>query len=651
MILRKVIMHNFGVYASTNQFEFKGNKPVVLIGGMNGRGKTTFLEAVLLGLYGSNSFAYTESKFKTYGQYLKSYVNKADGTKKTYVELEFSLDRSNKEIYLVHREWDGNQKRIREKIWVKKNGVDNSFLTGNWPMFIENILPSALSNFFFFDGEKIAELAVENTNTQMKESIKALLGISVLDQLNNDLGRIISHLSASMTEDQNLIYLEHLRKKRDLAENELKDADDEIQRLTEKIEGLHTELEKKNAEYTIKGGDIVEQRQDLIRQRSQQLAMIERLEDDFLERASGEMPLLLVRGLLKDIEMQGVLEQSYKTSVIATNKVRILYDEFISKYPDSKDIISRFIEFVQADNDAQKKDEIYGLSDSALYQVHRLNSHVLEDCIKRTKRQILYRDESQKKIDEIDNYLSVDIDEKALNRIFKRIKEIEKEIMTEEVNLAALQQKRATLHGTAMSTEREFNKTAEQLLFAMESNDDDKRTVKYAHMAIEIIKRYRVRLQQNKTGLLASTMTECYHQLAYKKHLIEEIQMDPITLDLHYLNGKGEEIEKKKLSAGEKQLMVISLLWALAICSKKKLPVIIDTPLSRLDSVHREALISIYFPKASDQTIILSTDSEIDQKNYELLRPHIGDEYTLVYDDELMKTSIKKGYLFEGETI
>ena len=85
-------MHNFGVYESTNQFEFNGTNPVVLIGGMNGRGKTTFLEAVLLGLYGSNSFAYTESKYKTYGQYLKSYVNKTDGTKKTYVELEFSLD-------------------------------------------------------------------------------------------------------------------------------------------------------------------------------------------------------------------------------------------------------------------------------------------------------------------------------------------------------------------------------------------------------------------------------------------------------------------------------------------------------------------------------------------------------------------------------
>lgn len=641
-------MHNFGVYASTNQFEFHGEKPVVLIGGMNGRGKTTFLEAVLLGLYGSNSFAYTESKFKTYGQYLKSYVNKADGTKKTYIELEFSMDGSDEEVYLVHREWDGNTQRIREKIWVKKNGIDNSFLTENWPMFVENILPSALSNFFFFDGEKIAELAVENTNSQMKESIKALLGISVLDLLNNDLGRIISRLSAASTEDQDLIYLEQLREKRDSADEDLKNVDDEIRRLKEKIEGLHIELEKKNSEYAIKGGDIIEQRHDLLKQRAQQNALLERYEDDFLEQVAGEMPLLLVSELLSDIEVQGAMEQSYKTSVMATNKVRTLYDDFVSRYPEARDALSKFVEFVQADNDTKKQEEIYGLSDSTLYQIHWLNSYELKECAKYAKIQMQRRDESQNKIDEIDNYLSVDIDEKALHRIFKRIKELEKEILTEEVNLAALQQKRTTLHGAAMIAETEFNKAAEQVLSSLESNDDDKRTVKYAHMAIEIIKRYRVRLQQNKTGVLANTMTNCYRKLAYKKHLIEKIQMDPVTLDLHYLNGNGEEVEKKKLSAGEKQLMVISLLWALAICSKKKLPVIIDTPLSRLDSIHREALITTYFPNASDQTIILSTDSEIDHIYYELMKPHIGDEFTLVYDDELMKTSIKEGYLFEG---
>ena len=647
MILKKLTMHNFGVYASTNQFEFHGGKPVVLIGGMNGRGKTTFLEAVLLGLYGANSFAYTESKFKTYGQYLKSYVNKSDGTKQTYIELEFSLDGSNEEVYLIHREWDGNAQRIREKIWVKKNGIDNSFLTENWPMFVENILPSALSSFFFFDGEKIAELAVENTNTQMKESIKALLGISVLDLLNNDLGRIISRLSVTVTEDQDLVYLEQLRQKRDSAIEDLNNVDDEIRQLVKKIEGLNIELEKKNSEYAVKGGDIVEQRHDLMRQRAQQQALLERYDDDFLEQVAGEMPLKLVKELLFDIEIQGTMEQSYKISVMATDKVRNLYKDFVSKHPETNDILSEFIKFVQADNDAHKQEEVYGLSNNTLYQVKRLNSYQLKECIEHIKMQMERRNESQKKIDEIDNYLSVDIDEKVLNRIFKRIKELEKEILTEEVNLTALQQKRTTLHGAAMIAENEFNKGAEQVLSSFEAEDDDKRIVKYAHMAIKIIKNYRIRLQENKADVLARTMTDCYRKLAYKKHLIKEIQMDPVTLDLHYLNGKGEEIEKKKLSAGEKQLMVISLLWALAICSKKKLPVIIDTPLSRLDSIHREALITTYFPNASDQTIILSTDSEIDRKYYELLKPHIGDEFTLVYDDDLMKTSIKKGYLFE----
>ncbi len=188
MIIKKLILHNFGVYAGTNVFTFKGEKPVVLIGGMNGRGKTTFLEAILLSLYSSNSFAYTEGKFTTYGQYLKSFVNKADGTNITYVELEFEL--SDTETYLVKRQWNANNQRVREDISVKLNGENNAFLTENWSMFIENILPSGLSNFFFFDGEKIAALAEEDTNEQMKESIRTLLGINIVDKLEADLNRI-----------------------------------------------------------------------------------------------------------------------------------------------------------------------------------------------------------------------------------------------------------------------------------------------------------------------------------------------------------------------------------------------------------------------------------------------------------------------------
>ena len=120
--------------------------------------------------------------------------------------------------------------------------------------------------------------------------------------------------------------------------------------------------------------------------------------------------------------------------------------------------------------------------------------------------------------------------------------------------------------------------------------------------------------------------------------------MDPETLDMKYLDEDGKEVLKDSLSAGEKQLMVIAILWALALCSKKKLPVIIDTPLSRLDSQHRSSIITTYFPNASDQTIILSTDTEIDHNYYNMMKDSIGDEFILVYSEETKSTTVKKGY-------
>lgn len=131
MIIRELVLHNFGIYASTNKFEFHAKKPVVLIGGMNGRGKTTILEAVLLALYGSNSFAYMESHYKSYGQYLKSYVNRTDGTLKTSIDLEFLMEAENNETYRIHREWDGSKKRLSETIHVYRDKEYNQFLTDN----------------------------------------------------------------------------------------------------------------------------------------------------------------------------------------------------------------------------------------------------------------------------------------------------------------------------------------------------------------------------------------------------------------------------------------------------------------------------------------------------------------------------------------
>ena len=643
MKIKKLIMHNFGVYASTNILDLKGNKPVVLIGGMNGRGKTTILEAVLLGLYGSNSFAYTESKYTTYGQYLKSYVNKADGTLEASVEIEFSMD-NDKEIYCVHREWDAKTQRVREKICVKKNGENNTFLTENWPMFVENILPSALSSFFFFDGEKIAELAVEDTSKQMKESVKAMLGITVLDVLQGDVGRIISKISKANSDKQDLVKLEELRVIKEKAEQSLIDTDKEIEELNHQLQNLNLELEKLNTEYAVEGGGILEQKNNLLKQRAESIAAVLSSQEQLIEMAAGEMPFVLVSDLLGDIQKQGEIEHNRKLNKLALDKIKMSYEVFSGKTEE----IRNFIDYMQSEVGVEAESDTYSLSDMNLYQVEMLNQEGLASCTEKVRQSIYKRKQNQKRVDDIDNSLSMDIDESMLNELFKAIKEKEAEITRKKVDIDRLEKDRASIHGNLLMAESEFSKYAERILLVLETVDTDERTVKYAHMAIEIIKLYKIRLQERKTEILAKTMTECYKKLANKKNLVDHINMDSDTLDLHYMNSDGEEIAKKRLSAGEKQLMVISLLWALAICSKKKLPVIIDTPLSRLDSSHRQALIKTYFPKASDQTIILSTDSEIDEKYYELMKKSIGDEFTLRYNDKTKNTIIEPGYFNWG---
>lgn len=642
MIITKLTFHNFGVYAGNNVFEFESSKPVVLIGGMNGRGKTTFLEGVLLALYGANSFAYSESKYSSYGQYLKAFVNTADGSLETYVELEFKLENETDERYLIRRSWPGNGQRTRETIQVKKDGQDNTFLTDNWAMFIENILPSGLSSFFFFDGEKIAELAVENTNTQMKESIKTLLGISVLDLLDNDISRIVNRVGKRSNDQVHTKELKILRERKKQTEVALQIIDDRIAETSAQIEEARKKLEKAKVDYTSKGGDIVVQRQDLFTERTALVAKVEQGKETLIGVAASELPLLLVKDLLEDISVQAAKEHETKLLGYTVDKIHSMFETY-SDGGDSNSVRD-FISYVENKAAEESTEIVFDISDQSFYQLTSLLGNGLMNAQGNMLQNMATCQKGIAKIDEIDSYLSVDIDEKVLSKIYKKIKTLEQEIIEHEASLEIAQKQRTGLNGDVMRATSEYNRFVENMLSNLESDDDNGRILKYAHHATQALAEYKIRLQKKKIGTLAETMTKCYKQLANKKNLISRIDMDAVTLDFVYLNADNQIVPKESLSAGEKQLMVISLLWALAICSKKKLPVIIDTPLSRMDSVHRVALIKTYFPNASDQTIILSTDSEIDKHYYEIMKDTVGDEFTLVYDDELKCSKIKKGY-------
>ena len=648
MIIKRLTMTNFGVYAGTNSFEFSHRQPIVLIGGMNGRGKTTFLEAILLSLYGANSAAYKESTYKTYGRYLRSYVNKSNQDLPTSIELEFVMNESSNSEFLVHREWDALSKKTEEKITVWENGNYSDFLTKNWAMFIENILPSALSRFFFFDGEKIAELAVDETSVQMKESIRSMLGISVLDVLRSDLSKILRRLARNSKQLDGNVAIDSLLQKKESLEADLSDIDSRINQLNQMIEGQRVKIDELHQQYKVKGGDVIEQRQELVQQRSNLLAEIEQNQSALLECASGELPLLMVRDLIGEIKLQAEDEHNDLVMQEAIDVIETLLKEYSGTHPESLSQNTAFVEFVKSTTHSNAVETFYQISDHALFQLNSLLDTLLEQS-KINTEQILKRKYSlRKKLIEIESYLTLDINEKALADLFGAIRNEEARLVELEVELSTLQQQRSAVNSSLTSITAEYSRSIESYLQNAELLDDTARLTKYSNMAFKIAEAYTVELQKRKTDILGVTITQCYKQLANKKNLIERIVMDPSTLDIVYLDSKDNEVSKASLSAGEKQLMVIAILWALAICSKKKLPVIIDTPLSRLDSMHRTSLVKTYFPNASEQTIILSTDSEIDHNYYDMMKEAIGDEFTLSYNEDKKCTTILKGYFIDG---
>ena len=158
---------------------------------------------------------------------------------------------------------------------------------------------------------------------------------------------------------------------------------------------------------------------------------------------------------------------------------------------------------------------------------------------------------------------------------------------------------------------------------------------------------YRTKLIDRKVTQLQGAVTECFNLLCRKKDTLRTIRIDSKTFSISLCDRQNRPLQKAQLSAGEKQIYAVSMLWALAKTSGRPLPIVIDTPLARLDSDHRRLLIEHYFPRASHQVIVLSTDTEVDQVYFDQLRPSIARVYHLDYDQATASTSIKQGYFWK----
>ena len=138
-------------------------------------------------------------------------------------------------------------------------------------------------------------------------------------------------------------------------------------------------------------------------------------------------------------------------------------------------------------------------------------------------------------------------------------------------------------------------------------------------------------------------------KLVRKEDLVSKLEINPKDFSVTLYGREGAKLKKSDLSAGEKEIYAICLLWGLAKTSGRELPIIIDTPLSRLDSDHRRAIVQKYYPIAGSQVIILSTDTEVDKEYYQMLIPSVEKSFLLDYDPIQGRTKVLAGYFWKDK--
>jgi DNA sulfur modification protein DndD len=220
---------------------------------------------------------------------------------------------------------------------------------------------------------------------------------------------------------------------------------------------------------------------------------------------------------------------------------------------------------------------------------------------------------------------------------------LESLLNNEKVELKVL----SSLENTASKYNKQLEDTLRDLSIDRREMAIEARVKEKSDRAMKVVREFQSVTIAENLDKLGELITESFLFLLGKRELITKITISKEDYRLELEGPDGPE-RHSRLSKGELQLLAVSVLWSLARASGRPLPIVIDTPLARLDSVHRTKLVERYFPTASHQVMILSTDEEITPKYLEILEPSISHKYALTFDDVSQSTKAIAGY-FESK--
>lgn len=664
MIFLELVLQNFGPYLGKQVInlrpEIKENtRPIILFGGMNGGGKTTLMDAIRLALYGSRAQCSTRGNL-SYSDFLVQCVNRnTSPTEKTRIELAFEVIQDDEPtIIKIVRYWEKDPKDGKDTLGILVGQKGNEWLdkaiVNTWDEYIENLLPLGISNLFLFDGEQVKELAeLETPPPLVVGAIQSLLGLELAERLSIDLDVLVSRKRKEIANAQDLVTLEEIEQKLHQQKDKLEAENQELAALDAELQRAEEQQRLAQEKFIYDGGKIASNSSQLQSQYKDLTTQAEQTRQAMREIAADALPLALISPLLEQAKSQTETENRITQAKIARDVLqerdsRLL--DYITQLKLNAKHLEKIKTFLDTENQELEQEiavnqDPWLLADTEaitqLEQVLRYDININKDRAKRKQEELK---QLETEIDFLDRQIAAAASPEAYEELKKAVKEAQNEV-------AKAKAAHESVHRRCEELKRAIAKTKQELEDYAEDNiklRNNQHIIASVAKVQGTLKLFKERLTLKKLNKLESEITECFRYLLHKSDLVHRVAIDTNTFSLSLYDLQGQLVPKQRLSAGEKQLLAIAFLWGLARVSGRNLPVAIDTPLGRLDSSHRTNLVERYFPTASHQVILLSTDTEIGKVEVERLREldAIARDYLLKYNSTQRQTVVESGYFW-----
>ncbi len=660
MLFTELVLQNFGPYAGKNIINLRTEKdnetrPIILIGGMNGGGKTTLMDAIRLALYGQRAQCSTRNNLSYSDFLIQAINNKTPLGEETRIELAFEhfIDDQWKELRIVRR-WNNQLKDGKDSLGILDTDWPDKALAETWDEFIETLLPLGISNLFLFDGEQVKELAEQEIPpTSVIEAIQSLLGLELVEKLAVDLEVLVNRKRKKLASQSQLKTIEEIESKLSHYKQEQADAEQDKASIDNQLRRANEKIKEASERFRIEGGKIAAESSTLKQTIDQLKEKLQQQRNEMVNLAATSLPLALITPLLTEAKEQGELEVKQQQAIMAKTVLQqrdqklINYLETLELTQEKLKKIQTFLqqEYETINQTSQSNvDHCLGITEDELNQLNTLLDYKLTSQVETAKQQLETLQKLEIDLDNNERKLQVSASPEDYQKLSDALTNAQKEAANYQTQYNLAEKRIREAEKAIKMTIKDLKSYTDKALEKQNNEHIIKSTAKVQNT----LQLFKERLTLKKLNKLEGEVTECFRYLLHKSDLVHRVAIDTHNFSLSLYNPQGETVPKHRLSAGEKQLLSIAFLWGLARVSGRNLPIAIDTPLGRLDSSHRNNLVERYFPTASHQVILLSTDTEIREEELQQLQQQdaIAHTYLLEYDANNRQTTINSDRYF-----